>query len=447
MNRLRLNWELSTALERNNFLNTYLDSEEFKKRPLSDEEAETCATYVLWGKDPDGKNGDQKGIYELERKRSSWKKAQSSDKIKSLDELMENPAWNENEIISPNQPVSKIPREVFSRSETRKKAPAHLLANFEVLWKEIDRLELTLNFYDLAHDKRKNPPREELLKRFSEEEIESFKRRGTELPQYTYLKLRHDLVEKRQLQYIMKDSFSETVLPHSNPTPYTPADPPTFGNEIPVYPMGLLQDHPAFFKPFSVMVPGSFGPDEQSQLSKYLWTGPEIVSPYYFDFTNLDHVYNLLLQFSDLEEENFERLEDRSLFKTLNFYIENAEFDEVQSLILDLKIKKTPNQKIADIVNPKFNKSYTANYISTIFRQKIIPQINDAAVFHKTLLENIFFPENFKPCTSCGRLLLRDSHYFVRKTRTKDGFSNRCKVCDKLDREKKKEVYNGETTT
>jgi hypothetical protein len=73
-----------------------------------------------------------------------------------------------------------------------------------------------------------------------------------------------------------------------------------------------------------------------------------------------------------------------------------------------------------------------------IYRQKIIPAIIEAVQYHLRVCENLFFPEEFKECNTCGRLLLRDSYNFVRKSRSKDGFTNRCKRCDKADRERKK---------
>ena len=102
------------------------------------------------------------------------------------------------------------------------------------------------------------------------------------------------------------------------------------------------------------------------------------------------------------------------LIRTLFYYLDFAEITEVQKEILDLKIKKIKNQDIANKINKKFGKSYTANYISTIFRQKIIPKINAAAAFHKKIVSNLFFEEEFKKCSCCGVYLLRDPEIFVR---------------------------------
>ena len=55
-NRLKLDWALSTSTERNNFLSTYLAQEPFLSSPPNEDELETLANYVLWGKNEEGQN-------------------------------------------------------------------------------------------------------------------------------------------------------------------------------------------------------------------------------------------------------------------------------------------------------------------------------------------------------------------------------------------------------
>ena len=116
-----------------------------------------------------------------------------------------------------------------------------------------------------------------------------------------------------------------------------------------------------------------------------------------------------------------------ALMDTLRFYTEQAELSEIQKEILDLKLKKVKNVDIAQEINKKWQKTYTPNYISTIFRQRIIPKINEAAAYHEKVVSNLFFEEEFKVCTGCGRTLLRDADNFTRKSRSKDGYTSRCK--------------------
>jgi hypothetical protein len=56
------------------------------------------------------------------------------------------------------------------------------------LFARIDRLEMAIHFYEFAHGKRKEEPREALLKRFSELEIEAARTTASTWNQYKYLK-------------------------------------------------------------------------------------------------------------------------------------------------------------------------------------------------------------------------------------------------------------------
>ena len=124
-----------------------------------------------------------------------------------------------------------------------------------------------------------------------------------------------------------------------------------------------------------------------------------------------------------------------NLLKTLHFYIEQADLTDIQREILGMKLHKKKNTDIAWDINHKYGKTYTSNYISTIFRQRIIPKINEAAAYHEKVIGNIFFEEEFKECTCCGELKLRDPDNFTRKSRSSDGYSSRCKKCEKKARQ------------
>lgn len=85
----------------------------------------------------------------------------------------------------------KIKREVFSRKEALAKCPDYLVQTFKELFAQIDELDLMINYYELNHNKRKNPPREELLAKFTEEEQSALAEKVTHWNQYKYLKMRH----------------------------------------------------------------------------------------------------------------------------------------------------------------------------------------------------------------------------------------------------------------
>lgn len=441
-NRLKLDWALSTSVERNAFLSKYLSEEPFVSLPPNEDELETLANYVLWGKNEEGQNIEQEGFVELPRRNSTW----TSQNVESLDELTDSPTFNENAIFSLTSklPTKKV-REVFSRSSVRSSAPPSLLPIFEALWRQIDEIELTLNFYELQHGKRTKDPRKELLNVFTSEDQEKLRQRALNINQFRYLKMRHLLVELRREQYTIKDSYSERVLLHNTIPQVQESSNDFFDCDIPVFPLGLIGENKLaklIFQEFDQLTKYEFKEEELKKISSFFWEKEKdfcTTKKNKFDFTDLENLYELFLQLENFKDEGENLFSTSSyLIQTLNFYISQADLTDVQREILDLKIKKVTNQDIANYINQKYGKTYTINYISTIFRQKIIPAINNAASYHKQIIRSLPFDEEFKVCTKCGRRLLRDPINFVRKSRAKDGLSNHCKACDKREREEKK---------
>jgi hypothetical protein len=79
---------------------------------------------------------------------------------------MESPTFNEASLSELSLPSVKVKREVFSRDEALAKCPDEMRDAFMSLFRDIDELELKLNYYDLLHHKRTNPPREQLTRKF-----------------------------------------------------------------------------------------------------------------------------------------------------------------------------------------------------------------------------------------------------------------------------------------
>lgn len=437
MNRLKLDFSLQTAEERNQFLKDYL----VQFDNLNERELETIANYLLWGKTA---NGTALGAgIDIKTRNGTWDKKEKSE---SLEALLENPGFNDASLQQLNEvPPTKVGRQVFSRSEARKNAPAFLLKVFENLWTQIDELDLLLNYYDLKSGKRINPPRDELLKKFTTEEQEQLKEKANHLNQYQYLKKRHELVELRREQYTLRDSYTGTIVcgqPHYYQNHKVESI--SFDEDVEVYPLGVVSGEETsrliFDRNFD---PRALNERQLKLISDWFWR--KHTNKVGIDFRKLEDVYQIFLNFYELKDQ-FAASQERydvynnsdQLLDTLKFYMDMADLTDIQREILDLKIDKVRNQDIAKQINEKYGKGYTANYISTIFRQKIIARINEAAQLHWDVIENCFYPENFKKCTSCGRELLLDSRNFVRKSRSKDGFNSKCKRCEKKERQKKK---------
>lgn len=195
-NRLQLNFKLNTTDERVAFLDEYLQRPEFITRPPTEDELETMANYVLWGKDPiTGLNAKQEGICDIETKHGTWDK---SSNIESLEGLMESPTFSEASLHAIGTAQTKQVREVFSRTDALAKCPDSLRETLLELFRAIDELDLAINYYDLAHNRRTKPPREQLLNKFTEQEKAEIQERVSHWNQYKYLKQRHHLVELRR---------------------------------------------------------------------------------------------------------------------------------------------------------------------------------------------------------------------------------------------------------
>ena len=441
MNRLKLDFALNTTEERTEFLNKYLQSDTFKREPPSAEELEMMGNYILWGKDPiTGKSATQTKDIQIETRNKTW----DAEQPESLEALLESPGFNDASIRKITAPRYKVVRETFDRKDALRRCPPGMRETFLSLFREIDSLDLEIMFYDLAHNRRKNPPPDKLLHQFSAAEQEKMREKTTHWNQYSYLKRRHLLVELRRQQFLLRDCFTERLFCKTEEKFAPEALPPDFESEIPILPLGICCDKYSFlFAPFGELHPRALTAEQQELAIRLYWQKAENKEKQFFDFRNPDHIYALFDQLLELrDEEQVARFDSNTcaLLKTLEYYVSNTDLTEIHKEILNLKIKKTRNQDIAAYINKKYGKAYTVNYISTIFKQKIIPRIVTTADLHARIAANLCFPEEFKKCSMCGRTLLRDPDNFVRKTRARDGFSSQCKCCDKLQRKRKKEA-------
>lgn len=439
-NRLKLDFSIQSTDGRRDFVNEYVTQPQFQKIPLNENELETIANYILWGKDEDGLNITQRGDVQIETRNKTWQR----DDTESLDAMMESPTFNEASLRRPSEARPRVAREVFDRKKTLNECPSYLVPVFEDLFKRIDYIELQLHYYEFQHGRRKEPPREALVKRFSEAECEAAQQTITRWNQFKYLKQRHLIVELRREQFTLRDTYVDKHMRHTPPEPELEIINPDFDAEIPVFPLGLSNGPigAMLFKKDIDLNPKTYSESDLRKISQFYWDKFSCSRPViHFDFCNLEHIYELFGQLNDLEE-NIDALPVdstlRQLIDTLKYYISLTDLTEAQKEILHLKINKTKNQDIASYINQKYGKSYTANYISTIFRQKIIPRVNESAALHAKIIENLSFDENFKKCSSCGKILLLDAENFVRKSRSKDGFATCCKICDREARQKKK---------
>ena len=436
MNRLNLDWDITLRTERKAFIDDYLSKIAFTP---TEDELSTMADYILWGKESvSEKDGHARirheGLY-IETRSKDW----TDERQVSLEGLLETPGFSENEF---DRPTFKKTRNVFSRSEARNLASPEILASLESLWRDIDSTELIISYYELEHGKRKNPIRQELLDRFTQEELGVFCARAHQLKQRQYLKLKHQLVELRTQQYTYQDSYKQTSFskPSNNSIYYKPEEPIELGDEIPVLPLDIRRNSHLYSKLFNFErfpAPDDFDETELKEIGEILWR-PAQSTLNSFDFSNQDHLYEFYDNFNLLQEKiEVEELDETSslvqFMNTARVYENLAHLEPLHKDLLDWKIQKKSNTEIRELINSKYHHLYQTNYISTLYC-KTIRSIAEAAAFHRTVCENLFFPENFKKCKDCGKMLLLSERDWVKRARSRDGFSPRCKCCEKIKR-------------
>lgn len=447
---LSLDWTLETAVDRTVFLENYLAN---RTIPLSESDLEMCGNYILWGRGSNGLNAEQEGYVQLERRNSTWASNANARQVSSIEELTENPTFDEAQFHSLADTTYKTPKPNFSREECLRKAPPEFIPMLRDLFSRIDRVELSIGFYDRAHGKRKTDLPERLTRKFSPEELFDLEERALSWTNGQYLKKKHLLVELRREQYTIKDSFSNSLM--ARPTnKFVEEVPPTFcGPESEedgflVLPLGLSSGARQaqgksksidWFLEFEELAGKKDDPAYQTQARKLecrlVERGicqPKKASRAYADrtvkkaqdpqggvsnsMTNLESSKTpkptsaafpqksvtqfgfLTIDFRNpahicrLLDSQKLLITDPSLLRvrdTLDFYVRQANLTPVQQKVLELKLAGKQNMDIKEIVNKEFGRSYQTNYISTIYRQYVAPAIADAATRHLEIVRAI----------------------------------------------------------
>lgn len=149
---------------------------------------------------------------------------------------------------------------------------------------------------------------------------------------------------------------------------------------------------------------------------------------------NPAHVSLLLCNYSELKQDSYDRFNSDMyyLLQDLEDCIEEALPAEYPMYyeILILKIDGLSNAEIGAALQEKFGKTYTPEYISCIWRQKIPKLV--AEVAKKRYLDYHYTEEvhgKWKRCSCCGQIKLAHPLYFSKNSTSKDGFYSLCKEC------------------
>lgn len=443
-NRLDLDFTLETTPERRAFIESYITKKQFQVRPLTPDELETIANYLLWGKDPvTGLNAKQSDNIYIPTRHKTWDSTRHDE---SLEELTQSPAFNESAIHPLGETTQYLrPREVFNRKLELSRCPDYIVPIFEDLFARIDQLDLAIQTWEVSHNKRPIIY-EPLAARMTDDQKTAAAETAKHWNQSTYLKQRHHLVELRAEQYTVRDNYIEVrgdLSPNKRPercfkTPYDKG-PSTLEGEVPVFPFGLVSDAArlTIWVPFDKIVPANYDDEALEQVSSYYWNKDRERKSLsgrqrFLDLEDYRAVSIIIrtvgrrAEFGDSIEPNIVALID-----TIWYYADNAKLRPWEHDCLDMRLRGASSAQIAAELHRKYGRSNTASSVTSVAKL-VYTKIAAAASHHKELLEHIYWEDDFRTCSDCGRTFLVSPLYFNKK-----GAAPLCKFCER-ERKKKK---------
>lgn len=375
---------------------------------LNKSELETISNYILYGKDDDGTSIVDKKLVQIKTKFNTFQR----NKTLSLDEMMENPSFNESTLVCRNK-YEKHGKKPLDR-EKAKDVPG-----MKELWEAIDQLQ------KIQDENTGKKEREETTPILDQKQL-------------YYLK--HQLIELRQQQYYLMDSMTPTYLAHTNRQQWYDWA-ATLHLNYPVFPRGVVGQKQDKFFGEPRLSPNweegtNYTPQQIAQIRQEL----QQKNKPFIDFLNTEHLQQLIQAYEEIEDQVC-RMPDsplNNLLWTLDLYIDRAKLSEQQRFIIELKKKRLKNRDIAKRLEKELGIKHQENYISTIWG-KAVGIVRDYVEQNYLEFLDRNRDEKWKKCSCCGRELYANKTNFVKKKKSIDGLSNRCKSCDKEIRNRKKQ--------
>lgn len=160
----------------------------------------------------------------------------------------------------------------------------------------------------------------------------------------------------------------------------------------------------------------------------------EPVSNCAITFFKPEHVCALLCNYSALKEDCWGKFswDFWYLMQDLDDLVEKTLRDEypLYYKLLIYKIDGKSNAEIQELLNNEFGITYTVEYLSSLWRNKIPKMIAEKAkedylIWHYTYKEY----GKWKRCSRCGEVKLAHNRFFSKNNTSKDGFYSICKQC------------------
>lgn len=410
-----LNYNIERDTDRLKAVEEILDSLE---NTPSNSDLEQMASYILYGKDENGKNAVQrKETTDSNRRYKSF--ARTEDKNESLDALLENPLSDQSNMHDPSERYiylkkrPAIKREKYAPDGTLLDAGDSNIPGMRELWDSIDRLEHQIA---VAEGKVAANEGDRLI-----------------LNSYRLYQLKHQLIDLRRHQYYLKDAYCPTIhfLNVRTPSP----QPVNFDSDSAYWVTEEEWRQKVASSPYP-WLSHNLADYERDEQGNVKW----VVRRQAFDWENPRHIKFLIDHYSALYMQVWDKPDSwgRTLIYDFDRYTDMAELDEVRQWMLLRRIDRATHFTIMYELSEKFGKNYNENHICTILTTEIPTKIAKAAKKHRLMLEND--EEHKRTCRTCGRKLPLDRLFFNVASNTSSGFTTRCKECERRIRNERKQM-------
>lgn len=200
------------------------------------------------------------------------------------------------------------------------------------------------------------------------------------------------LIEMRKDQYIIKQAYQKPIIPCKLTR--------SVRTHIPLDDQSYLNGQEVVVKGISLM--------DANVVSAILCNYPKLKEDSYDQFEG-DTWYLI---------QSFEEICDKAL-KDFPIYLR----------IVELKIDKKQNNEIQEILKNEFGKTYSVEYISSLWRNKIPKLIAEEALedFLRQQYKQKGYP--MKKCSKCGQLKPAHNQFFSKNKTSKDNLYSICKRC------------------
>lgn len=377
-------------------------------------ELEQMASYILYGKDENGQNSIHRHETTDDGQRRYKTFQRASEKVISLDELLENPLFDHEQIKSPHKrdpykkPMRTIHRPKYDKQTGEMIDPGDSnIPGMVDLWETIDRMDKWIMQLE-----GKLPPDEDTLL-FDDS--------------YRLYRLKHSLVDLRKTQYDLLDAYKPCLHFQNLDHPKT---------------QFYHFDSDAFYwvsrEDWQYKVDHAYTTLISKDIKDYevrVKDGKEevkwVVCKHKFNWENPRHVAAFITYYSDLKLQLWEKLDTygRTLFWDFDRYWSLAGLSKMKSRMLELRLLKVPYEDIIDCIAAEYGVIFHNNHLTTVFQTEIPRKI--ALVAAKLRLEVETAQEQKIQCARCQQWLPANPLFFSRNNARKSKFARHCKECER----------------